>query len=294
MRLYLSSFRLGHHPELLATLAGEGARIAVIANAIDFAAADIRREAVDRELRAMSGLGFRPGEVDLRGYSGAAALLRRDLAQYDALWVRSGNVFVLRYALHRSGGDVIAAGALVGTVPVRAHTEPARSGRGRRSGRRGGHLRRRADLGRSRPARLFDRATLPVTRSSGKRSHATASPHGRGTGRHPDRHQDECQRRNRQQDAVTSSSSASVASAGNWAPMSARTLTPALPSGFMATAIQSPSRTVHTSARVPVPVACAVQIPAVAGGRGRAVPRWAVMAARLPSEVTDVYATPDR
>ena len=42
---------------------------------------------------------------------------------------------------------------------------------------------------------------------------------------------------------VTSSSSASVASAGNWAP-------------------------------VPVPVTCAVQIPAVAGGRGRALPRW--------------------
>ena len=32
-------------------------------------------------------------------------------------------------------------------------------------------------------------------------SHATALPHGRGTGRHPDRHQDECQRWNRQQDA---------------------------------------------------------------------------------------------
>jgi len=112
MRLYLSSFRLGAPPELLATLAGEGARIAVIANAMDFAAEDVRREAVDRELRAMSGLGFRSGEVDLRGYFGDAALLRRDLAQYDALWVRGGNVFVLRYALHHSGGDAIAAGAL--------------------------------------------------------------------------------------------------------------------------------------------------------------------------------------
>ena len=154
MRLYLSSFRLGRHPELLATLAGEGARVAVIANAMDFAAEDVRREAVDRELRAMSGLGFRPGEVDLRSYFGDAALLRRDLAQYDALWVRGGNVFVLRYALHHSGGDAIAADPLAADALVYAgysacracSPEPARPGRGRRSGRRGGHLRRRADL----------------------------------------------------------------------------------------------------------------------------------------------------
>ena len=56
------------HPELLAKLAGEGARVAVIANAMDFAAEDVRREAVDRELRAMSGLGFWPyGLRALRG-----------------------------------------------------------------------------------------------------------------------------------------------------------------------------------------------------------------------------------
>ena len=120
MWLYLSSFRLGRHPELLATLAGKGARVAVIAYAMDFAADDVRREAVDRELRAMSGLGFRPGEVDLRSYFGDAALLRRDLSQYDALWVRGGNVFVLRYALHRSGGDAIAAGPLAADTLVYA------------------------------------------------------------------------------------------------------------------------------------------------------------------------------
>ena len=120
MRLYLSSFRLGRHPELLAKLAGEGARVDVIANAMDFAAEDVRREAVDRELRALSGLGFRPGEVDLRGYFGDAALLRRELARYDVLWVRGGNVFVLRYALHRSGGDAIAAAALAADALVYA------------------------------------------------------------------------------------------------------------------------------------------------------------------------------
>ena len=96
---------------------------------MDFAAEDVRREAVDRELPAISGLGFRPGEVDLRGYFGDAALLRRDLAQYDALWVRRGNVFVLRYALHHIGGDAIAAGALAtdALVYARVQRRPVRA-----------------------------------------------------------------------------------------------------------------------------------------------------------------------
>ena len=76
----------------------------------------------------MSGLGFRPGEVDLRSYFGDAALLRRDLAQYDALWVRGGNVFVLRYALHHSGGDAIAADPLAAGALVYAGYSAGRAG----------------------------------------------------------------------------------------------------------------------------------------------------------------------
>ena len=34
------------------------------------------------------------------------------LAGYDALWVRGGNVFVLRHALRRSGGGTVVTGAL--------------------------------------------------------------------------------------------------------------------------------------------------------------------------------------
>ena len=89
----------------------------------------------------MSGLGFRPGEVDLRSYFGDAALLRRDLAQYDALWVRGGNVFVLRYALHHSGGDAIAADPLAAGALVYAGYSAGPCGLApRRSGHRGGHL----------------------------------------------------------------------------------------------------------------------------------------------------------
>lgn len=38
--------------------------------------------------------------------------MRRELARYDALWVRGGNVFVLRYAMHRSAGDALITDVL--------------------------------------------------------------------------------------------------------------------------------------------------------------------------------------
>jgi ABC-type antimicrobial peptide transport system ATPase subunit len=52
-------------------------------------------------------------------------------------------------------------------------------------------------------------------------------------------------------------------------PASARTATPAEPSGFIAAAVQSPSCAVHRSSWVPVPAAWATQMPAVRGGAGR-------------------------
>ena len=60
MRLYLSSFRMGDHPEYLAALAGAPGRSAVvIANALDDTPAGVRRSGVEDEL---AGLGFGGGE----------------------------------------------------------------------------------------------------------------------------------------------------------------------------------------------------------------------------------------
>ena len=97
MRLYLSSFRVGSCPERLVELAGGGRRAAVIANAMDAVAADVRRQAVELEVTALSALGFAVEEVDLRHGAGG-------LAGFDVLWLRGGNAFVLRAALARSGG----------------------------------------------------------------------------------------------------------------------------------------------------------------------------------------------
>jgi dipeptidase E len=103
--MYLSSFRLGNCGERLVALAGRGRRVAVIANALDVAAVDVRRAGVERELDMLTTLGFAAEELDLRDYFADHAPLAADLRRYGMLWVRGGNVFMLRVALARSGAD---------------------------------------------------------------------------------------------------------------------------------------------------------------------------------------------
>jgi len=57
-------------------------------------------------------------ELDLRDYFGQQQRLRQDLSGIGLAWLRGGNTFMLRYALHRSGADevfrdLLAADALV-------------------------------------------------------------------------------------------------------------------------------------------------------------------------------------
>ncbi|MEZ0064587.1 dipeptidase E [Streptacidiphilus sp. MAP12-20] len=113
MRMYLSSFRMGEQPEQFLALLGESrpAEIAVIANAMDGQPAHERVAGVEREVEALAALGLRPREVDLRDYfDGPGAgpgttVAEAELARFDAVWIRGGNVFMLRYALARSGAD---------------------------------------------------------------------------------------------------------------------------------------------------------------------------------------------
>jgi dipeptidase E len=101
VRLYLSSFRIGDQPDRLLELLGSGRRAAVIANAIDDQDAATRQEGVERELGALEELGLEPRELDLREHFS----LPPDLSEYDLVWLRGGNVFLLRYALAASGAD---------------------------------------------------------------------------------------------------------------------------------------------------------------------------------------------
>jgi dipeptidase E len=108
MRMYLSSFRLGDRPDrLLALFDGSGpADIAVVANAIDAQSEEERQAGVRREIDALTGLGLRPVELDLRDHFDQPGVgVATALARFPAVWVRGGNVFMLRHALARSGAD---------------------------------------------------------------------------------------------------------------------------------------------------------------------------------------------
>jgi dipeptidase E len=105
MKLYLSSFRLGNHPEQLVRLLSNKKKTAVIANAIDGATEHERKLGVERELNDFHSLGLHAEECDLREYFGKKEALKRHLNQYGLVWIRGGNTFVLRRAMDESGLD---------------------------------------------------------------------------------------------------------------------------------------------------------------------------------------------
>jgi dipeptidase E len=105
MRLYLSSFRLGDHPEHLLALIDKPGAVGVIANAVDGAPSEVRVAGVQYEVDALASLGLVAEELDLRDYVDDHAAIETRLSAYPALWLRGGNAFVLRAAMARSGAD---------------------------------------------------------------------------------------------------------------------------------------------------------------------------------------------
>ncbi len=88
-------------------LIGENKRTAIIMNAQDFTTLDKRQERLQREIDGLSNLGFEPVELDLRNYFGKADELKGVLSEFGFIWVRGGNVFLLRRAFKQSGFDKI-------------------------------------------------------------------------------------------------------------------------------------------------------------------------------------------
>jgi dipeptidase E len=101
--MYLSSFRLGEHPEHLLELIDRAGPVAVLAHAMDGAPAERRRAAVQLEIDALASIGLQAVELDLR--LGDPARVAERLAEHPALWLRGGNAFVLRAALAATGAD---------------------------------------------------------------------------------------------------------------------------------------------------------------------------------------------
>lgn len=107
MKLYLSSYRLGENPKQLNDLFQKEKHIAVIMNAVDFVEPKLRTEKLKKELKELSSLGLIPEELDLREYFGKERMLKEKMKKFDGIWVRGGNVFILRRAMKYSGLDTI-------------------------------------------------------------------------------------------------------------------------------------------------------------------------------------------
>lgn len=115
MRLYLASHRTGDsYPELV-RMAGPGARVGVISNAVDFVpTAD--REAYARKvfdpIADFRARGLDAYDLDLRAYFRRPKALLAELERTRMVWAVGGNAFLLRRAMRQSGFDAIAPGLI--------------------------------------------------------------------------------------------------------------------------------------------------------------------------------------
>jgi len=105
MKLFLSSYELGDNPEKLAKMAPANKKIAIIGNASDLKTVQERIEKIAKEIDPLIEIGLMPEELDLRDYFGKEKELRKKLDEFDMVWVKGGNTFVLRRAFKQSGFD---------------------------------------------------------------------------------------------------------------------------------------------------------------------------------------------
>lgn len=111
MKFYLASYRLGEYPEKfkeLLTSVTKNKKVALITNALDFTNNYFElTKSVQRDERDIKGLGLEVEKIDLKLYFGKTEKLRKKIKDFNALYVRGGNVFILRRAFHESGFDKI-------------------------------------------------------------------------------------------------------------------------------------------------------------------------------------------
>jgi dipeptidase E len=110
MRLYLSSFRLGNHPQKLVGLVKGNMRAAVVINACDHLSDEERSVRTRQEMVALQNLNLNPVELDLRNFFNDQQKqkeLPALLADCGLIWIRGGNSFVLRRAMKKSSFDGI-------------------------------------------------------------------------------------------------------------------------------------------------------------------------------------------
>ena len=79
-------------------------RTAYISNALDFSNdLERRKKSEDADLADLEAVGLKVENLDLREFFGRQEDLKQKLSEYNIIWVRGGNAFVLRQAMELSG-----------------------------------------------------------------------------------------------------------------------------------------------------------------------------------------------
>ncbi len=107
MKFYLSSYQIGNEIEKLKSLIPKGnKKVAYISNALDFSNdLEKRKKGELFDIKQLSAVGLKVEKLDLRDYFNQPKKLKEDIAKFGVIWVRGGNVFVLRQAMKLSGFD---------------------------------------------------------------------------------------------------------------------------------------------------------------------------------------------
>jgi len=109
MKFYLSSYKLGNELDKLKELLPAGnKKTAHISNALDFSDdLERRKKSEQSDIEQLKELGLDVEIIDLRNYFNKQEELRKKMLEFGVIWVRGGNLFVLRQAMRLSGFDDI-------------------------------------------------------------------------------------------------------------------------------------------------------------------------------------------
>jgi dipeptidase E len=109
MKFYLSPHKIGNGlKELKSLIPKKNKSLAFIPNALDYTCDLMRRQKSEQgDIDELEVAGFKVERIDLRHYFGKESELEEKLKSFGTIWVRGGNVFVLRRAMKLSGLDLI-------------------------------------------------------------------------------------------------------------------------------------------------------------------------------------------
>lgn len=110
MKFYLSSYKIGRETKELKRLVPTGRKLGFIPNALDYVEVNARRESNEKNMKDLTDLGIEVEMLDLQDYFNKQDELKKKIAKLGGLWVRGGNVFVLRQAMKLSGLDEVLVG----------------------------------------------------------------------------------------------------------------------------------------------------------------------------------------